>query len=93
MMAMVGPISRRATEERRRSSTTDLTRRLYRKAAGREAKLCYMGHATMENRHGLAVAGMVTLAKGTAERCAAETMLSPKPKKLAIALRWAKTSL
>ena len=22
--------------------------RLYRKAAGREAKLCYMGHATME---------------------------------------------
>ncbi len=30
--------------------------RLYRKAAGREAKLCYMGHATMENRHGLAVA-------------------------------------
>jgi hypothetical protein len=24
--------------------------RLYRKAAGREAKLYYMGHATMENR-------------------------------------------
>ena len=24
--------------------------RLYRKAAGRDAKLCYMGHATMENR-------------------------------------------
>ena len=39
--------------------------RLYRKAAGRGAKLCYMGHATMENRHGLAVAGMVTLANGT----------------------------
>ena len=33
---------------------------LYRKAAGREAKLCYMGHVAMENRHGLAVAGMVT---------------------------------
>ena len=27
------------------------------KATGREARLCYMGHATMENRHGLAVAG------------------------------------
>jgi hypothetical protein len=30
---------------------------LVSKAARREAKLCYMGHATMENRHGLAVAG------------------------------------
>ena len=27
-----------------------------------------MGHATMENRHGLAVAGMVTLATGTTLR-------------------------
>jgi hypothetical protein len=62
------------------ASTTDPDCRLYRKAAGREAKLCYMGHATMENRHGLAVAGMVTLAKGTAERCAAETMLTSKAK-------------
>jgi hypothetical protein len=57
------------------ASTTDPDCRLYRKAAGREAKLCYMGHATMENRHGLAVAGMVTLATGTAERRASETML------------------
>jgi hypothetical protein len=52
----------------------------YRKAAGREAKLCYMGHATMENRHGLAVAGMVTLANGTAERRASEMMLKAKAK-------------
>jgi len=37
------------------ASTTDSDSRLYRKAAGREAKLCYMGHATMENRSGLAV--------------------------------------
>ena len=49
------------------ASTTDPDSRLYRKAAGREAKLSYMGHATMENRHGLAVAGMVTHANGTAE--------------------------
>src|SRR5207237_632502 len=50
------------------TSTTDPDSRLYRKAAGREAKLSYMGHALMENRHGLAVAGMVTHANGTAER-------------------------
>jgi transposase len=62
------------------ASTTDPDSRLYRKAAGREAKLCYMGHTTMENRHGLAVAGMVTLANGTAERRASETMLKVKAK-------------
>jgi hypothetical protein len=39
-----------------------------------------MGHATMENRHGLAVAGMVTLASGTAERRASERMLKTKAK-------------
>ena len=39
-----------------------------------------MGHATMENRHGLAVAGMVTHANGTAERRASEIMLKAKSK-------------
>jgi hypothetical protein len=39
-----------------------------------------MGRATMENRHGLAVAGMVTQANGTAERRAAEIMLKAKSK-------------
>jgi transposase len=63
-------------------STTDPESRLYRKAAGREAKLSYMGHATMENRHGLAVAGMVTLANGTAERRASEAMLKAKSKEV-----------
>ena len=62
------------------ASTSDPNSRLYRKAAGREAKLCYMGHATMENRHGLAVAGMVTHANGTAERRASEIMLKAKSK-------------
>jgi transposase len=56
-------------------STTDPESRLYRKADGREAKLCFMGHVIMENRHGLAVAGMVTTADGTAERNAAQAML------------------
>src|SRR5215218_7543000 len=62
------------------ASTTDPDSRLYRKAAGREARLCYMGHATMENRHGLAVAGLVTHATGTAERRASEIMLKAKAK-------------
>jgi hypothetical protein len=60
------------------ASTRDPDSRLYRKAAGREAKLCYMGHATMENRHGLAVGGMVTLANGTAERRASESKAKAK---------------
>jgi len=62
------------------ASTTDPDSRLYRKAAGREARLCYMGHAVMENRHGLAVAGMVTHANGTAERSASQRMLKARAK-------------
>ena len=62
------------------ASTSDPDCPLYRKAAGREAKLCYMGHATMDKRHGLAVAGMVTLANGTAERRASQIMLKAKAK-------------
>src|ERR1700740_2508408 len=50
------------------ASETDPDSRLYRKASGREAKLSYMGHVTMENRNGLAIAGKVTQANGTAER-------------------------
>jgi hypothetical protein len=63
-------------------STTDPESRLYRKADGREAKLCFMGHALMENRHGLAVAGRVTTADGTAERDAAQAMLRAKRKEV-----------
>ena len=32
------------------ASTTDPEARLYRKGPGKEAKLCFMGHALMENR-------------------------------------------
>ena len=64
------------------ASTSDPDSRLYRKAAGREAKLSYMGHAVMENRHGLAVAGMVTHANGTAERRAAERMLKTRAREV-----------
>jgi transposase len=61
-------------------STTDPDARLYKKAAGREAKLCYLGHALMENRNALAVAGCVTHANGTAERRAAEELLEEQRK-------------
>jgi transposase len=57
------------------ASTTDPDARLYRKGNGRESVLCYMGHALMENRHGLAVAGEVTHATGTAEREAALSLV------------------
>jgi len=56
-------------------STTDSDARLYRKGRNREARLCYLGHALMENRHGLVVDGLVSRATGEAERLAAEVML------------------
>lgn len=37
------------------ASTTDAQARLLRKGPGKEARLCFAGHATMENRHGLCV--------------------------------------
>ena len=60
------------------ASVTDPDSRLYKKAKGRESRLCYMGHALMENRNGLAVGGTVTHATGTAEREASEAMLGAK---------------
>jgi len=53
------------------ASTTDPEVRLYKKAAGQEAKLCFLGHVLMENRNGLVVQTTVTPATGTAERDAA----------------------
>lgn len=57
------------------ASTTDPHARLYRKAKGRPAQLCYMGHALTENRHGFVVEAELTHADGTAERRAAITMI------------------
>ncbi len=57
------------------ASTTDPDARLYRKGQGQESRLCYMGHAFMENRNGLAVGGEVTHATGTAEREAALALI------------------
>src|SRR6202167_2250421 len=61
------------------ASTTDPDARLYRKAAGRESRLCFMGHVLMENRNGLAVGAAVTRATGTAEREAALALLDRRP--------------
>ena len=69
------------------ASTTDPEARLYRKGDGRESRLCYMGHALMENRHGLVVAGALTPATGRAEREAALAMLDrrrPGPRRITL---------
>jgi transposase len=60
------------------ASTTDPQARLYRKGAGKEAKLCYLGHVLMENRNGLVVDTRLTLATGTAEREAAVEMIGER---------------
>ena len=57
----------RRTNETHRS-TSDPQARLYRRGKAQEAKLSYLGHVLMENRHGLAVAGELTEATGFAER-------------------------
>jgi len=49
-------------------STTDPESRLAKKGRGFESKLAYVGHALMENRHGLLVDFQLTQASGTAER-------------------------
>jgi transposase len=61
------------------ASTTDPEARLYKKATGQEAKLAYLGHVLMENRHGLVVGSCVTQATGTAEREAALAMAEAIP--------------
>lgn len=60
------------------ASTTDPDARLYRKGKGKEAKLCFMGHGLMENRHGLLIDACLTLADGHAERVAALHMIEPR---------------
>ena len=49
-------------------SATDPEARLAKKGRGFESRLAYMGHALMENRHGLLVDFQLTQASGTAER-------------------------
>jgi transposase len=70
------------------ASTTDPDARLYRKGRGKEAKLAFMGHALMENRHGLIVGAVATRASGHAERLAALHLMEPhadRPQKVTLA--------
>ena len=57
------------------ASTTDPEARLLRKGQGKEARLAFMGHALMENRHGLLMDFIVSQATGTAERDAVPELL------------------
>jgi len=67
-------------------STTDPDARLYKKGDGQPAKLCYMGHALMENRHGLAVGGGISQATGTAERQTALDLIDGRRRRHRITL-------
>ena len=57
-------------------STSDPDAQLARKSAGREAKLSYAGHILLDNRRGLVANVCATAATGTAERDAAQVLLS-----------------
>ena len=57
------------------ASTTDAAAKLYRKSPGTAARLCFMGHRLMENRHGLVIDARLGEASGTAERDTALAML------------------
>lgn len=57
------------------ASKTDPEARLFRKGAGKEAKLAFMAHVLMENRSGLVTDVEMTEATGHAEREAALTMV------------------
>jgi transposase len=58
------------------ASVTDPDARLYKKAPGAAAVLCFMGHTLMENRNGLIVQAELTHADGYGERKAALEMIN-----------------
>jgi transposase len=62
------------------TSTTDPDAQLYRKGGGKEAKLTYMGHVLLDNRHGLVTNVCATAATGKAEREAALLLLTTVPR-------------
>jgi len=64
---------------RTHAPTTDPEDRLFKKGKGKEAKLCFMGHMLMENRHGLIVSPRLTTTTGTAEREAAVGLVEGVP--------------
>jgi transposase len=63
------------------ASKTDPDAKLYRRSHSGEARLAYLGHLVIENRHGLIVDAMATPADGRAERDAAVHMLRKRVKR------------
>ena len=61
------------------ASTTDPDARLYKKGKGQEAKLGFLGHVLIENRHGLVVNSRLTTAGGRAEWEAGFAMVKDVP--------------
>jgi len=57
------------------ASKTDADAKLFRKGKNQAAKLYFMGHAMIENRHGLVVQADATQATGKAERQTALAMI------------------
>ena len=60
-------------------STTDPEARLLRKGKGKEARLVFMAHALMENRHGMLVDFQTTQATGTAGAGYCAEAVGPSP--------------
>ena len=58
------------------ASKTDPEAKLYKRTQYGEARLAYLGHLLVENRHGLIVDAVATPADGYAERAAARQMLA-----------------
>lgn len=63
------------------ASRTDPDAKLYRKSFNTAARLAYLGHLLLENRHGLIVQAMATRATGRAEREASLTLLRAHTKR------------
>jgi len=61
------------------ASTTDPDARLYKKGKGQEAKLGFLGHVLIENRHGLVVNSRLTTAGGRGEWEAGFAMVKDVP--------------
>ena len=72
-------------------STTDPEARLLRKGKGKEARLVFMAHALMENRHGMLVDFQTTRATGRTEREIVPELLDQAGGGAFIPERWAET--
>ena len=68
-------------------SKADPDARQFCKGPGKQARLCFTGHALMENRNGLIVGAVTSRASGHAERLAALRRLLPyadRPRPIAL---------